>query len=170
LAERFNTSGGFGIIRSQLVKQLYLYGMYQRSYKIRYISEPYAGFGNYARGSVLYQPSENIKTEFLVSYSDFTRKSDKEKEYDFTILRSKNTFQLNKYLFFRIILEYNTFHKTLTGDFLTSFTYIPGTVIHLGYGSLYEKVKWDGEYYVPGNTFLETRRGIFFKASYLWRS
>ena len=137
---------------------------------IRYVSNPYSGFGNYAQGSVLFQPSDKIKTEFLVSYSDFTRKTDKEKEYDFTIFRSKNTFQVNKFLFFRLIVEYNTFHKSLSGDFLASFTYIPGTVVHFGYGSLFEKVKWDGEFYVPGSSFLETKRGIFFKASYLWRS
>ena len=137
---------------------------------IRYVSDPYPGYGNYAQGSILYQPSDKIKTEILVSYSDFTRKSNKEKEYNFTILRSKNTFQVNKYLFFRLIVEYNTFHESLNGDFLTSFTYIPGTVIHVGYGSLFEKVKWDGEQYVPGSSFLETKRGIFFKASYLWRS
>ncbi|GEM_PF-4375903 len=37
-------------------------------------------------------------------------------------------------------------------------------------GVIFEKVKWDGEFYLPGNSFLETKRGIFFKASYLWRS
>lgn len=170
LAERFNTSGGFIILRSQFIKQLYLYGMYNRNYRIRYVSEPYPGYGNSASGSILFQPSDKIKTELLVSYSDFNRKTDNVKEYDFTIIRSKNTFQLNRYLFFRLIVEYNTYHKSLTGDFLTSFTYIPGTVIHLGYGSLFEQVKWDGENYIPGKRLLETRRGIFFKASYLWRS
>jgi hypothetical protein len=53
-------------------------------------------------------------------------------------------------------------------DFLASFTYIPGTVIQLGYGSLYDRVEWiDGEYSEAGR-FLEMKRGLFFKASYLW--
>lgn len=168
--KRFNTSGGFVQVRSQATKQLYLFGRYSRKYMIRYVADAYPGFGNIISSSILYQPLEKIKTECTVSYSDFMNTSDHNKEYDFTILRSKNTLQVNKYLFFRIIAEYNTFHKSLTADFLASFTYIPGTVIHLGYGSLFEKVKWDGEYYVPANRLLETRRGIFFKASYLWRS
>ena len=54
-------------------------------------------------------------------------------------------------------------------DLLASFTYIPGTVIHLGYGSLYEKIRWEEGRYDPSDRFLETQRGLFFKASYLWR-
>ena len=54
-------------------------------------------------------------------------------------------------------------------DFLASFTYIPGTVLHAGYGSLYERTRWDGTGYVPDAGLQETRRGLFFKASYLWR-
>ncbi|MFQ5788915.1 MAG: hypothetical protein ACE5JI_00390 [Acidobacteriota bacterium] len=54
-------------------------------------------------------------------------------------------------------------------DLLASFTYIPGTVVHLGYGSLFEKLAWREGRYVPADQFLESRRGIFFKASYLWR-
>jgi hypothetical protein len=54
-------------------------------------------------------------------------------------------------------------------DFLASFTYIPGTVIHVGYGSLFEKLGWREDEYVPSDRFMETKRGFFFKASYLWR-
>ena len=52
---------------------------------------------------------------------------------------------------------------------LPSFLYIPGTVIHFGYGSLYEKIAWRDGRYVPADHFLESSRGLFFKASYLWR-
>ena len=93
------------------------------------------------------------------------------KEYDYTIVRSLNTYQVNKYLFFRVIVEYNSFYKELLTDLLASFTYIPGTVIHFGYGSLYDRTAWDaGERaYVPSARFLEVKRDFFFKASYLWR-
>jgi hypothetical protein len=89
--------------------------------------------------------------------------------YDYAIYRGKASFQVNRYLFFRAIAEYNTYRRQLLTDFLASFTYIPGTVLHAGYGSFYEKVRWDDGRYVPGTSFLETRRGFFFKASYLWR-
>lgn len=44
-----------------------------------------------------------------------------------------------------------------------------GTVIHVGYGSLYEKIEWMGGEYRSSDRFLETERGFFFKASFLWR-
>ena len=59
--------------------------------------------------------------------------------------------------------------RELTTDFLASFTYIPGTVIHLGYGSLYNKIEWRNNNYEESDRFLETKRGFFFKTSYLWR-
>ena len=34
------------------------------------------------------------------------------------------------------------FYQRVLGDFLASFTYIPGTVIYLGYGSLNESQAW----------------------------
>jgi len=42
-------------------------------------------------------------------------------------------------------------------DFLASFTYIPGTVIHIGYGSLYERIKWEDGEYRSANRFLEDK-------------
>jgi hypothetical protein len=91
------------------------------------------------------------------------------KIYEYPISRAKLTYQLNKYLFFRGIVEYNNFRKQMLTDFLASFTYIPGTVVHLGYGSLYQKIKWENDSYVGSDRFLETKRGFFFKMSYLWR-
>ena len=54
-------------------------------------------------------------------------------------------------------------------DLLASFTYIPGTVVHFGYGSFFEKVEWQNNQFVEGDDYQETVRGIFFKASYLFR-
>jgi hypothetical protein len=89
--------------------------------------------------------------------------------YDCGIYRAKATYQWNRYLFFRGIGEYNTYRRQLLTDFLASFTYIPGTVFHVGYGSFYEKLQWQTDRYVPGRDLLETRRGFFLKLSYLWR-
>jgi hypothetical protein len=50
-----------------------------------------------------------------------------------------------------------------------SFTYIPGTVFYVGYGSALERIEWNGSEYVPSDRFNEMRRGFFFKISYLWR-
>ncbi len=59
--------------------------------------------------------------------------------------------------------------KSLTADGLVSFTSIPGTVFYVGDGSAFERLGWrDGEC-VGGRRFLETKRGLFLKISYLWR-
>jgi hypothetical protein len=120
-------------------------------------------------GSVRFQPMDKLNFGLSISYVDFFRKSDKKKIYDYAIIRSRNTFQVNKYLFLRAILEYNSFRDRLTLDTLVSFTYIPGTVIYAGYGSAFEKLEWDGFAYRESTNFHETKRGFFFKVSYLWR-
>ena len=55
-------------------------------------------------------------------------------------------------------------------DFLASFTVIPGTVLYVGYGSLYERKEWqDNEWIDNSGRYIESARSLFFKASYLWR-
>lgn len=139
--------------------------------KIRYVLDPYQGYGNDGHVSVTYQFTDHLSSNLSSAYSDFYDEETDEKEYEFKIIRNRNTYQVNKYLFLRAIFEYNWFYRELQTDFLASFTYIPGTVVHIGYGSLYNRVRWDNGLldYVTSNRFLETRRGFFFKASYLWR-
>ncbi len=127
------------------------------------------GYGNTASAQLTYQPSEKINATVNVNYADLFRETDREKLYSGTILRGRLTYQVNKYLFFRGILENDEFNYDLTSDFLASFTYIPGTVLYFGYGSVYEKIKWQENEYVASDSFLETKRGFFAKASYLWR-
>ena len=118
-----------------------------------------------------YQPMDKLDFSVSATYMDLYRRSDKEKIYDYLILRSRNTFQLNKYLFVRGIVEYNRFRRRMTLDGLVSFTYIPGTVIHLGYGSALERRAWDAGLgdFVDDPRFHQMQRGFFFKVSYLWR-
>ncbi len=167
--EKFSTSGLRLIARSQFTKQFYFSLSYNYGNKIFYIAEPFQGRGSDASVTLRYLPWKKLHLSLNLIYSDFFRDSDSSKEYDYMIIRSRNTYQVNKYLFFRGIVEYNSFWKQLMTDLLASFTYIPGTVIHVGYGSFYEKLHWvDGEYRTA-DRFLETKRGFFFKASYLWR-
>jgi hypothetical protein len=169
LGQRFGRSGFRLIGSSQLTKQLSLDWRYNYGGKIRYCDSPYQGRGSDASFSAAYLPSEKLRLDLSLIYSDFFRSAGGAKEYDYTILRGLTSYQLNKYLFVRAIVEYNSFYKQLMTDFLASFTYIPGTVVHLGYGSLYEKLEWQDEDYTPSDRFLETQRSFFFKVSYLWR-
>jgi hypothetical protein len=169
LGRRFDVSACRLIANSWLSKKLYLYLALRRGNQVRYVQEPFQGYGNALAGIVRYLPHEKLQWELHLTYADLFARADRLKVYDYTILRNKLTYQANKYLFFRSVLEYNDYRKKLLTDLLASFTYIPGTVIQLGYGSIYEKFRWEEDEYRPGDRFLEMKRGLFFKASYLWR-
>jgi hypothetical protein len=59
------------------------------------------------------------------------------------------------------ITQYDSSRRRVPGDFLASYELVPGTVVHGGYGSLWERVDPD-----PDRT---TARAFFFKASFLAR-
>lgn len=169
LGRRFRT-GGFTLTgRSQLNKQLSLRLNVRAGRSIRYSDDPFQGYGIRASAAAVFQPSENINLSLTWTYADLFRSGTKETVYVYNIVWSRLTYQVNTYLFFRAIVEYNAFRGELLTDFLASFTYIPGTVIHVGYGSLYEKTDGLDGVDRPADRFFETRRGFFFKASYLWR-
>jgi len=155
---------------SQLFKQLYA-NFYVRSGSGIYYDpdDPFGGRLTSVSGGLQYQPTEKLSTSFTISNQVLHRREGNEQVYNYTILRNRTVFQLNKYLFFRGICEYNVFRKKLNLDFLASFTYIPGTVLHIGYGSLYEKTRWNGIEYEGSEDLLQTRRSFFLKASYLFR-
>jgi len=169
LGRRFDVSTLRLIANSWLSKKLYLYLGLRRGNQVRYAQDPFQGYGNTITGICRYLPTDKLQWEVRLTYADLFAKADSSQVYEYTILRNKLTYQVNKYLFFRGVLEYNDYRRKLLGDLLVSFTYIPGTVIQLGYGSLYEKVRWDESAYGPDDRFLEMKRGLFFKASYLWR-
>jgi hypothetical protein len=169
---RFDQSG-FGLqFESQLAKSLYVQGRVRRTDKTYYDpDDPYQGYGVSVSGALAYQPVTQLDFVLSLSYVDFYRSLDRSKVYNYLILRSRNTFQLNRYLFVRGIVEYNDFYKRMTLDGLVSFTYIPGTVVYLGYGSAFEKQEWDTGLngFAPSSRLHEMERGFFFKVSYLYR-
>jgi hypothetical protein len=169
LAQRFDTNG-WGIVGgSQVTKELAISLFYNKGKSIRFSEDPFQGKGSGLTAIVSYQPSGKLNAYMSLTYADLFRESNSEKIFDVTIIRNRITYQMNRYLFFRGIVEHNSLRNTLLTDFLASFTYIPGTVLHFGYGSFYEKIKYENGNYIDSNRFLETRRGFFAKASYLWR-
>lgn len=169
---RFNRNGWGLRGYSQLTKKLYLEGALRLQRRIFYDeAAPFPGRGASGGVGLVYQPSDQLNFGLDLSYADFRRLGGGGRVYEYAILRSRNTFQLNRHLFVRGIAEYNTYYRTITLDLLASFTYIPGTVVYLGYGSLYQKTSWDESRggWQPGRDFHQDRRSLFFKASYLWR-
>jgi hypothetical protein len=156
--------------RSQIVKQLNFEFTFRKGKFVYYDPEaPFQGKGTQASLGIVIQPTANISSGFYLTYADLFRQANGKKVYDYMIYRNRTTFQFNKYLSLRGIVEYNNFHKRIDANLLAAFTYIPGTVIYLGYGSAYEKVRWNGEDYSPHTSYLQTGKSLFFKASYLWR-
>jgi hypothetical protein len=168
--EKFNISGYGTSLNSQITKEIFLGFSFRKTGKIYYDpAAPYQGYGKSLSVSLGYQPFDKLDTFFSLIYVDFFKKENNEKIYDYSILRNRTTLQINKYLFFRGIFEYNTYRKKFNIDALASFTYIPGTVLYLGYGSVYRKLKWENDEYIDSSEFLQTKKGLFFKVSYLYR-
>lgn len=172
VGDRFDQSGYGFQAESQLAKSVYIETRVRRTNKTFYDpSDPYQGYGTSVTGGIKYQPITQLDFILSLNYVDFYRKLDRAKIYNYLIVRSRNTFQINKYLFLRGIVEYNDFYKRMTLDGLISFTYIPGTVLFLGYGSALEKQEWDESLpgFAPSSRFHEMQRGFFFKVSYNYR-
>ncbi len=169
LGERFKTGGFHVSAGGQIFKELYIMTLYRHISSILYDSLQ-QGKSNVVSVNAIVQPSEKISLDLSFSLNDFTRDSDKVKLYDYPIWRGKLSYQINKYVSLRAIGEYNKYWKELSTDFLASFTYIPGTVMYLGYGSFYKKIEWATYAYIESDSFMEVERGFFFKMSYLWRS
>ena len=167
--DRFRTGGFHVMFSGQFSKQFSMGVLYRGVEAIYYSLNPFQGKSNRLSGMMTYLPSEKLHSELSLTYVDFTRSADSQRIYDYPIARGKLTYQINKYLFFRGILEYNGYRKEILTDILASFTYIPGTVIHLGYGALYHQQQWMGGRYVEDEIFHESKRAFFFKVSYLWR-
>jgi hypothetical protein len=155
---------------SQVMKHLFLRFDVRTGKQIYYDAvEPYQGWAHRAEFSIVFQPTGNVSTGLDITTEAFYRSSDDEKIYDYTIYRNRTVLQLNRYLFLRSVLECNTHSKHINADFLISYTYIPGTVVYIGYGSVHEKLEWQNREYIPSDNFLLTKKTLFFKASYLWR-
>ena len=155
----------------QLFKWLALTGMSIIGESIYYHpTQPFLGQGRTWNLGATIQPDNklNIGLEYL--FTNLDEKQSGQKVYSVNIYNLRTTYQFNKYFFIRGIARYDSYQKRILTDFLASFTFIPGTVVHLGYGSLYEKNQWVNARWEPGaDRFLEMRRGLIFKVSYLWQ-
>jgi hypothetical protein len=168
--QRFNRNTFRIEFSSLLNKKVTIESEFRQGNLIYYDSNsPLQGHGRSAAFGLIFEPTSNLSSGFELNYSDFYRNQDGQKLYDYTIIRNRTILQFNRYLFLRGITEYNNYKKRLNFDFLISFTYIPGTVIYFGYGSISEKTEWrDDDYYRADKLFLKNQN-FFFKASYLWR-
>lgn len=170
LGKRFNT-GGLNVNLAGRYRNWFSGSLsFRRGQAIYYSADPFGGISDQLTVSARFQPWPKFEANLSFVYYDFTRAGDQTKIYQYPIERLKLTYQFNKYLFIRGILEYNGYRKSLLTDFLVSFTYIPGTVCYLGYGSLYEQSDDSEPFFGREVRPLEMQRGFFVKLSYLFRN
>jgi len=163
------------------VKWLHLNGSFIVGDSIYYDPQnPFLGNGRIFSIGAAVQPGIKLNIGFNYLYTDLRQKQNQPVQpgvpdreiYSVDIYNFNTTYQFNKYFFIRGIFRYNSYQEKLLTDFLASFTLIPGTVVHLGYGSLYLKNRWvpNANRWVPGEgDLMQMKRGLFFKVSYLWR-
>ena len=155
----------------QLFNWFYIESSYRYGDQIYYgPGEPFPGTGHQVRFGLNFQPGIKLILDFEYVHNELYKKADRQKFYAIDILNIHTTYQFNKYFFLRGAVRYDHYQKKLLTDFLASFTLIPGTVTHLGYGSVYENKEWQNKEWVPGQgSLINIKNGLFFKVSCLLR-
>jgi len=163
--QTFKRGGIGGSSTIQLFKWLNLHLCFDLDKYIYYDPEnPFLGNRFRLHASATLQPNDQ--------YTSFDRRSDGERIYDYHILSSHTTYQFNKYLFIRALVQYDSYQEVVLSDLLASFTFIPGTVFHVGYGSLHENRQWNefNQRWEPAaglGKYYQTTQSFFLKVSYL---
>ncbi|MEN8222810.1 MAG: DUF5916 domain-containing protein [Acidobacteriota bacterium] len=117
------------------------------------------------------QPDPSVSLVFSHEYTDFNRKDNGEDVYDYHIFYNRTSYQPNKHLRFRALVQYDSYLDVIMSDILASCEFVPGTVFHIGYGSLSEKLEWDPRERqwlsdTDQRKFYQKTRSFFIKISY----
>ena len=124
----------------------------------------------FAHAGFDFQPNQHLTFSLNGNSISFDRADTGAPVYDVTIVNTRTTYQFNKHFLARFLAQYDSSAKRVLTDLLASYEFVPGTVFHAGYGSLFEK---DREFPdappVSSSDYLMVNRGLFLKASYLKR-
>jgi hypothetical protein len=163
----------YAFFLGQPFKWLNVYGNLRSGGQVYYDpSDPFMGFGRQFTLGVTVQPGINLNIGAEWLYNTLFRDTHqrREKHYTANITNLQATYQFNRHFFVRGAVRYDSFQKKMLSDLLASFTLIPGTVMHLGYGSIHEKRLWTDNRWLPGQgNFVNVKHGLFLKISYLWQ-
>jgi hypothetical protein len=157
-------------IEGQVTPWLYLFGRVDFGRSIFYdVQAPFSGRSRSRRLEVTLQPSARLNQFVSWSRVEFDRLGG-ERVFDVDVLNLRTTFQFDAHFFVRGIVQYDSSRRQVLTDALASFELLPGTVAYAGYGSLIERREFDGTTWRPGpGEYQTSRRGFFFKASYIHR-
>lgn len=156
----------------QLKKWLWVHTNWNMGKSIYYEEEdPFMGKRLRLNSALRLQPLDSLSFYLSYEYTDFKKRDTNERVYDYHIVFTKSTFQPSKYLSFRVLVQYDSYIDTIMSDLLASYEFVPGTVFHIGYGSLHENLSWDPRDRKwldnPANRhFYNTAKSFFVKCSY----
>jgi Domain of unknown function (DUF5916)/Carbohydrate family 9 binding domain-like len=155
----------------QMFRWLRTYGRYNWGLATYYDEvDPFQGRSSEGTLGVTFQPNGRFTQDIEGTHIVFNRESTGERVYTVKILNTRTTYQFSKELAVRGIVRYDSQETRVLTDFLGSYELRPGTVVYAGYGSLYQKRTYQDPDWIDGQgDYLTTRRGLFFKASYLYR-
>jgi hypothetical protein len=148
-----------------------VFARYSGGYAIFYdLDDPFQGRSPSAGLELTFQPNQHVTQSIEFDTVRFNRASDGERIYSVNIVNSKTTYQFDKHFLVRFLAQYDSSAKRVLTDLLASYEFVPGTVAHAGYGSLYENsAEFLSRPPQANDKYLMVNRGLFLKASYLWR-
>ncbi|HYB93859.1 MAG TPA: DUF5916 domain-containing protein [Vicinamibacterales bacterium] len=175
---KYRTGSDFNFFGNiQLLRWLSLHGNYGGGPAIYYDeTEPFQGRSRRFSVSATVQPNQHLSQNTEFNRTRFWRPETGVNVYTVNIVNSRTTYQFNTHFLVRMLARYDSSQNRVLTDILASYEFVPGTVFHAGYGSLYEKDFGSVEP-VPGGAppldprekYLVVNRGLFLKASYLRR-
>ena len=153
----------------QPTKWLTLSGRFEFGGQLFYSeTDPFKGHGTSYSLDAELQPTGSLSLESGFSRERLNR--EESEVYTVDLFDGRLTYNINKHLFLRTTVRYNSYRKEWLKDLLLSFTYIPGTVVHFGYGALDVKQRWDEDHWTHRiGDYMKAKESLFFKVSYLWR-
>jgi hypothetical protein len=161
----------------QTLRWLNLSGSYSVGPAIFYDpTDPFQGRSRRFNIETTIQPNQHLSQNLEFNRIRFWRPETDVEVYHVNIVNSKTTYQFDKHFLVRFLAQYDSSQNRVLTDFLASYEFVPGTVFHAGYGSLYEKgfgsvepVPGGPDPVDPSGRYLIVNRGLFLKASYLRR-
>jgi hypothetical protein len=107
------------------------------------------------------QPSARLNSNTSYSFVSIRNRTTGLEVFDAHVVNLQNTCQFTPTFLMRAVAQFDSSRRRVLTDFLASYELSPGTVVHAGYGELFER-----DDIVP---YRATARALFLKASYLAR-
>ncbi len=131
---------------------------------------PFQGRAHRGGINVEWQPNQHFNQTVSFDAVRFNRAETGAPVYSVNILNLKTVYQFDRRLFGRLLTQFDGAREQWLFDLLASYEFVPGTALYAGYGVLHERRGFEEGLLVPNTgTYLTTRRGLFLKASYLYR-